>query len=62
MGKNPILTFEVYRAGFEVAFHYSKAFLDFPSAFVGLDDTAHAVVEVSAYSIETIIFFFVSNY
>jgi len=38
-----------------------QAFLDFPSAFVGFYDVAHTFIEICTYSIEAIIFFFISN-
>ena len=41
--------------------HDSEAFLDFPSALVGFDNAAYIVIEICAYSIKTIVFFFIHN-
>ena len=58
MGEYSVLPIEVHRTGFKIGLHYSKAFLNLPSAFVCFDYAAYTVIKVCANSIEAIIFFF----
>ena len=58
----PILTIEVNWTCFKIGFHNSETFFNFPTIFIGFNDTAYAVLKVRAYCIKAIIFcFFINN-
>lgn len=54
MCSDPIFSTEIYWPCFKFGFHYPEAFLNLPSALHDVDDLFGFILQISAYTVETV--------
>ena len=59
MSQNSILTIQIHWPRFKIALHNPETFLYFPAALVCLYDPGDVLIEIRAYRIKTVVFFFI---